>query len=71
VIKELSQEQKDYISQLMGNMIVIDKDINYNEVKLYNMVCKSAGITRAFDVNKYVDCTMSGPFVNPEDLMEL
>ena len=34
----LSSDVKKEFTQLMGKMIVIDKDINYNEVKLYNTV---------------------------------
>ena len=39
IISSLSVDLKEKIAQLMGNMIIIDKDINYNEVKLYNEVC--------------------------------
>ena len=56
---------------MMGKMIVIDKDINYNEVKLYNAVCESCNIERDFNVEDYPGLTFSGPFVNPEDLMNI
>ena len=46
----------------MGKMIVIDEDINYNEVKLYNAVCDSCGIGKGFNVDDYPDYTLSGPF---------
>ena len=36
IISSLSVDLKEQIAQLMGNMIIIDKDINYNEVKPYN-----------------------------------
>ena len=55
----------------MGKMIVIDEDINYNEVKLYNAVCESCNIERDFNVEDYHGLTFSGPFVNPEDLMNI
>ena len=68
-IRELSVNQKGEIAQMMGKMIVIDKDINYNEVKLYNAFCESCDIDKDFNVSDYPDYSLSGPFVNPEDLM--
>jgi uncharacterized tellurite resistance protein B-like protein len=68
-IRELSVDQKGEIAQMMGKMIVIDKDINYNEVKLYNAFCESCDIEKDFNVGDYPDYSLSGPFVNPEDLM--
>ena len=69
IVRALSADVKEKIAQLMGKMIVIDKDINYNEVKLYNAVCESCNIEKDFNVEDYPDYTLSGPFVNPEDLM--
>jgi uncharacterized tellurite resistance protein B-like protein len=68
-IRGLSVDQKGEIAQMMGKMIVIDKDINYNEVKLYNAFCESCDIEKDFNVGDYPDYSLSGPFVNPEDLM--
>lgn len=68
-IRELSVEQKEMVAKMMGKMIVIDNDINYNEVKLYNAFCESCNIEKDFNVDEYKDVTLSGPFVNPEDLM--
>lgn len=46
-------------------MIVIDKDINYNEVKLYNAVCESCNIERNFNIEDYPpEVTISGTYVN-------
>ena len=67
-IQSLSKDVKEEIAQLMGNMIVIDKDINYNEVKVYFRVCELCNINKDFDVEDFPNCTLSGPFVNPEDL---
>ena len=67
-IQSLSNDVKEEIAQLMGNMIVIDKDINYNEVKVYYRVCELCNINKDFDVEDFPNCTLSGPFVNPEDL---
>ena len=68
-IRGLSVEQKEMVAKMMGKMIVIDNDINYNEVKLYNAFCESCNIEKDFNVDEYKDVTLSGPFVNPEDLM--
>lgn len=68
-IRELDVELKEMVAKTMGKMIVIDNDINYNEVKLYNAFCESCNIEKDFNVNEYEDVTLSGPFVNPEDLM--
>lgn len=68
-IRELSIDQKGEIAKMMGKMIVIDKDINYNEVKLYNAFCESCDIEKDFNVEDYPEFSLSGPFVNPEDLM--
>lgn len=69
IVRALSADVKEQIAQLMGKMIVIDEDINYNEVKLYNAVCESCNIEKDFNLEDYPDYTLSGPFVNPEDLM--
>ena len=68
-IRELSVDQKGEIAQMMGKMIVIDNDINYNEVKLYNAFCESCDIDKDFNVSDYPEYSLSSPFVNPEDLM--
>ena len=68
-IRPLSVDQKREIAKMMGKMIVVDNDINYNEVKLYNTFCESCDIDKDFNVDDYSDVTLSGPFVNPEDIM--
>ena len=68
IIRELSDSLKSNIAQMMGKMIIIDKDINYNEVKLYNAFCESCKIASDFDMKDYSGYTLSGPFMNPEDL---
>ena len=70
-IRELNLEQKEMVAKMMGKMIVIDNDINYNEVKLYNAFCESCNIEKDFNVDEYDGVTLSGPFVNPEDLMNI
>lgn len=68
-IREMAVEQKEMVAKMMGKMIVVDNDINYNEVKLYNAFCESCNIERDFNVNDYSDVTLSGPFTNPEELL--
>ena len=68
-IRDMSVEKKNMVAQMMGKMIVIDKDINYNEVKLYNAFCESCNIEKDFNIDEYPEYTLSGPFVNPEDIM--
>ena len=68
-IREMMVDKKAIVAQMMGKMIVIDKDINYNEVKLYNAFCESCNIEKDFNVDEFENVTLSGPFVNPEDLM--
>ena len=69
IIKELPIDQKCEIAQMMGKMIIVDEDINYNEVKLYNTFCESCGIESNFNIEDYPEYSISGPFFNPEDLM--
>ncbi len=68
-IRILRVVQKREIAEMMGKMIVIDNDINYNEVKLYNAFCESCDIEKGFNVEDYPEYSLSGPFVNPEDVM--
>ena len=65
IVRTLSTDLKQEIAQMMGKMIVIDKDINYNEVKLYNAVCESFNIERNFNIEDYPpEVTISGTYVN-------
>lgn len=70
-IRSLGIEQKEEVAKMMGNMIVVDNDINYNEVKLYHAFCESCDIDKDFNVDDYSDVTLSGPFVNPEDILNM
>ena len=70
-IRGLSVEQKEEVAKMMGNMIVVDNDINYNEVKLYHAFCESCDIDKDFNVDDYSGVTLSGPFVNPEDILNM
>lgn len=48
-IRLFEQEQKDFFADLMGNMIIIDEDINVNEVLIYDIVREFTGINKKFD----------------------
>ena len=61
-IKNLDFEQKIMVSQMMGKMIIIDEDINYNEVIIYNNICHQCNIEDEFNVEDYQEYTFSGPF---------
>ena len=63
IIKELPAENKNEIAKMMGRMIVVDDDINYNEVILYNTFCESFGIESNFNIEDYPEYSISGPFV--------
>lgn len=69
IISYMSVKQKGEVAKMMGKMIVVDEDINYNEVKLYNAFCKSCDIEKDFCVEDYPGFSISGPFVNPEDML--
>lgn len=67
-LRQLDPKQKEQIAAMMGKMIVVDKDINYNEVELYNTICESCFINKDFRVEDYPEYSLSGPFINPEDI---
>jgi uncharacterized tellurite resistance protein B-like protein len=66
-IKDMSATQKMLVAKLMGKMIVVDEDINYEEVKLYNNVCQFCDINQIFDIDDYPDYTLSGDFPDIDD----
>lgn len=62
-ISEYSQAQKEELSKLMGQMIVVDEDINYNEIRIYNVVNDFCKINIGFNIEEYPDYTKSGEFI--------
>ena len=70
-IKTLDYDQKMLVAQMMGKMVVIDEDINYNEVIIYNDICHQCNIEEVFNIDDYPEYSLSGPFINPEDIMNL
>lgn len=58
-IHDFKQEQKEEFAKLMGQMIVDDKDINYNEVRIYNVVNEFCNIRVEFEMDNYPEYTHS------------
>lgn len=69
IVRTLDMDTKEMIAQFMGKMILIDEDINYNEVKLYNAICESCNIKQEFNIEDYPYYSLSGAYVNPEELI--
>ena len=58
-IKYFTEEQKTQFSKLMGNMIIVDKDINYREVKIYDVVNEFCNLGSEFESDDYKEFTHS------------
>lgn len=61
-LHDFNQSQKEQFAKLMGQMIIVDKDINYNEVKIYNVVNDFCNIRLEFDMDSYPEYTRSEGF---------
>lgn len=48
-LKLFSKAQKEYFANLMSKMIIVDEDINFNEVEIYNIVCSFCEIEVQFE----------------------
>lgn len=59
VIHDFTPEQKAEFAKLMGRMIVVDKDINYNEVKIYHVVNEFCHINVEFKIDDYPEYSLS------------
>ena len=62
-ISDFDQSQKEELSKLMGLMIVVDKDINYNEIRIYNVVNDFCKINVGFNMEDYPEYSRSGDFI--------
>lgn len=58
-IRDMEPAQKEAFARLMGRMIVVDNDINYNEVRIYNVVCEFCGIKESFRIDDYPELSRS------------
>ncbi len=63
-ISEYNQEQKEELSKLMGQMIVVDEDINYNEIRIYNVVNDFCKINIGFNMDDYPSYSRSGELLS-------
>ena len=52
-VKEFPRDAKELLASLMGKMIIVDEDINYNEVCLYNVVNDFCEINIEFQIEDY------------------
>lgn len=59
IIHDFKQEYKEEFAKLMGQMIIVDKDINYNEVRIYNVVNEFCDIKVEFEMDNYPEYTRS------------
>lgn len=48
-IKNFTDEQKKFVSDVMGQQIVVDTDINVNEIAIYELVCNTCDIQQKFE----------------------
>lgn len=48
-INHFDDEQKKWLAELMGQLIVVDEDINVNEMAIYELVCKYCNIGTRFE----------------------
>ena len=62
-ISDFDQSQKEELSKLMSQMIVVDKDINYNEIRIYNVVNDFCKINVGFNMEDYPEYSRSGDFI--------
>jgi uncharacterized tellurite resistance protein B-like protein len=63
IIRGLPLEYKSRIAKMMGTMIVVDKEINYNEVRLYHTFCESCDINVEFNIDDYPDYPIIEPIL--------
>lgn len=59
-IQDFTREEKEMFAKMMGKMIVVDEDINYNEVCVYNVVNDFCKINVGFQIEDYPQYTLSG-----------
>ena len=46
---DMTDDQKDFFANLMAKMIMIDEDVNYNEVAIYDLVQNVCKISKSFE----------------------
>lgn len=58
-IRDFADAQKEFFAKVMGQMIIIDNDINYNEVRMYNVVNEFCNMNTEFEIDAYPDLSHS------------
>ena len=48
-VNHFNENQKKAFAEMMGQLIVVDDDINVNELAIYNLVCKTCDIATPFE----------------------
>lgn len=48
-VNHFNENQKKAFAEMMGQLIVVDDDINVNELAIYKLVCKTCDITTPFE----------------------
>ena len=48
-LNDMSNDQKDYFANLMARMIIIDENVNYNEVAIYDVVKEFCSLSKSFE----------------------
>ncbi len=59
IIDDFTDGQKTELAKMMGRMIVVDEDINYNEVRIYNAVNRFCNIKADFQMEDYPEYSHS------------
>lgn len=71
IVRDLPLEDRTEFAKLMGRMIVVDNDINYKEVEVYNMVIESCNIPVTFDEEDLMPFAEDGDVIYEETIKEL
>ena len=64
-INELSPLQKQEFATMMGKLIIADRKIHYNEVKIYDLVCAYCHINQDLEESFEPELLQSISFVEP------
>ena len=48
-VNHFNENQKKAFAEMMGQLIVVDDDINVNELAIYKLVCKTCDIATPFE----------------------
>lgn len=71
VVRELPLDIKVEFAKMMGDMIVVDNDINYKEVEMYNLVIDTCDIPYSFKEEEPFTFVEGGDVIYEDTLQEL